>query len=375
MTGVVEAPDATRDRSPAAIGAPLLAWLCERTGAPRLEFAAGPEPLGAGNATFMYRFSLVGAPDEWTGPLVLRVFRTRVAPRKAKLEAAVQRAAVSLGARAPRVLLELDDAELFGAPGFVMQGLPGRSPMQGLGTAQNVRLPWFAIHALRSAHEIPVLLAGTLRALHAIPAEPVARRLEAEGFDAGELGVEALLDTVEERAKPVGGFEAALAWARARRPRRPEASVLCHGDHHPHNLLFEGGALRGVVDWSDARLAEPAFDVGNALFLLEFAPLALPRVIAPLAEALQRRAGARLLAAYCAAHPVDVTAVRYYAALRCLKELIGVARDRLRRTGALEREVAPVERNPWDFPRSIARMGVLLCAATGSEVRMPDPAD
>jgi aminoglycoside phosphotransferase (APT) family kinase protein len=51
-----------------------------------------------------------------------------------------------------------------------------------------------------------------------------------------------------------------------------EPEVFCHNDYHPGNVLFEGGILRGVVDWSLARLAPAAADVSNARVELAIAP-------------------------------------------------------------------------------------------------------
>jgi hypothetical protein len=45
--------------------------------------------------------------------------------------------------------------------------------------------------------------------------------------------------------------------------------VVCHGDLHPLNLLFRERELTGVVDWSNASLASPAFEIGwmRAIYL------------------------------------------------------------------------------------------------------------
>ncbi|MEQ7123355.1 phosphotransferase [Actinopolymorpha sp. B11F2] len=44
-------------------------------------------------------------------------------------------------------------------------------------------------------------------------------------------------------------------------PAQPE--VLCHGDFHPGNVLFDGDAVVGVVDWSGARIEPAESDVAN----------------------------------------------------------------------------------------------------------------
>jgi aminoglycoside phosphotransferase (APT) family kinase protein len=74
-------------------------------------------------------------------------------------------------------------------------------------------------------------------------------------------------------------------------PRR--RLVLCHDDLGiEHVLVDEGGAVTGVIDWSDAAVADPAGDLGR--ILRDLGPDALDAALAALApgepEAVRRRA-------------------------------------------------------------------------------------
>jgi aminoglycoside phosphotransferase (APT) family kinase protein len=106
------------------------------------------------------------------------------------------------------------------------------------------------------------VLGAFLRVLHAFPADH-ARELGVPEHDRN-LGVQRfiryVLPQLDARERP-----AALAvldeYATADYPR-----VLAHTDLLPDHLLVSGGALTGVIDWTDLRLSDAAFDLAWPLF-------------------------------------------------------------------------------------------------------------
>ena len=54
-----------------------------------------------------------------------------------------------------------------------------------------------------------------------------------------------------------------MRWHRERRPPEPGRRAICHGDFHPQNILSEGGVVTGVLDWPNALVAHPAYDVAS----------------------------------------------------------------------------------------------------------------
>ncbi len=46
----------------------------------------------------------------------------------------------------------------------------------------------------------------------------------------------------------------------------PERWQLAHGDFGSNNVLARGGNITGVIDWSEALLGDPLYDVANILF-------------------------------------------------------------------------------------------------------------
>ncbi len=65
---------------------------------------------------------------------------------------------------------------------------------------------------------------------------------------------------------------ATAAIERLQRKASAEPVVFCHDDYHPGNVLFEGGRLTGIIDWSSARLAPACVDVAHARADLAIAP-------------------------------------------------------------------------------------------------------
>ena len=60
-----------------------------------------------------------------------------------------------------------------------------------------------------------------------------------------------------ERARITAQFEAAGPALRS------QPSALLHGDPGSHNFIVEGESIRGVIDWEDALLGDPLFDLAS----------------------------------------------------------------------------------------------------------------
>lgn len=129
----------------------------------------------------------------------------------------------------------------FGAPALVMTRLPGGSTLQFEGS------DW------------PEQLAFALAALHAADATSVPDEV---------AGDEAWQRAWIERARPrlsrgpwpdaVAAFHGLLPAASSSGPR-----CLIHGDYHPGQVLWDGAALTGVIDWANLRLGRPGDDVAT----------------------------------------------------------------------------------------------------------------
>lgn len=116
-------------------------------------------------------------------------------------------------------------------------------------------------------------LGGFLRALHR-PAPPDAPANPFRGVALAERHA-----TVVERLDGARERAAWDAWSAAQPWDGPP--LWLHGDLHPLNLLLDGHAVSGVVDFGDLTAGDPAWDLGIAW--LAFAPRARAALAAEVA--------------------------------------------------------------------------------------------
>ncbi|MGH7785768.1 MAG: phosphotransferase family protein [Candidatus Binatia bacterium] len=288
------------------LAAALLDYLRAAHGTTGLAFASPPARILGGFDTLVYGFSLRAPSAALAGPLILRLYRDADGPPRAQREAAVQNAAAGLGYPTPRVLDVCVDRGVLGGAFQVMQRLPGRVMLDAFFGPALLRLPI----VLADLHlRLHALDATCFPAHLALPGEPAP--LERDFSQAAAAITHARLDDLQ----PL------LAWLRAHRPP-PAATVLCHGDFHPLNVLVDGGAVSGVLDWARARLAEPAWDVGASVALFMQGPLRMPAALQGIAAALRRWLANRYVRAYARRRPLSGASLRYYEALRCFGFLI-----------------------------------------------------
>ncbi|MDX2088685.1 MAG: macrolide 2'-phosphotransferase [Kofleriaceae bacterium] len=124
----------------------------------------------------------------------------------------------------------------------------------------------------------PVFIDAMARALAALQGVPLAAAAAA-GLSIPTLADErAHLASVIATVRPVLNPSDAL-WARWQRwlatdVNWPTHVAMVHGDLHPgHMLLAETGALVGVLDWTEARIADPSVDFAMFHYCFGRAPL------------------------------------------------------------------------------------------------------
>jgi aminoglycoside phosphotransferase (APT) family kinase protein len=282
--------------------------------------------------------------------LILRVLGLHHDPARVLRERATQNAVADLGYPAPRVLFATMDAAPVGGPFLIMERLPG------------VVLP-----RARPLGMAGVLIEQQLR-LHALDPEPLRRALEREGVKVATF--DGYLDQFERRMSDasLAGLAPAMAWLRARRPRPEEPSVICHGDFHPQNILVQGAAVTGVVDWPNALVAEPAFDVAATRVILRFAPVTLAQLSAParlVARVARPILAGRYLAGYRRRRPLASDRLAYYEVASCMRSLLRVGESRQRSTGLA---VSP---DSLDIPSFIDWLIAHIAKVAGVGVALP----
>jgi aminoglycoside phosphotransferase (APT) family kinase protein len=159
-----------------------------------------------------------------------------------------------------RPIVSCDDAEVFGAPFYVMERIDGRP------TLQNVPEAWAAAPEThgRALEE----LVDALVAIHAVNWRKCGLGDMAPG--AGYLSRQlarwlSQLDSYGGRDLPAA--RQISDWLDAHRPA-DAPSALCHGDYKLDNVLFAPDPpprLLAVVDWEMAAIGDPLVDLAWAL--------------------------------------------------------------------------------------------------------------
>ncbi|MBM3956621.1 MAG: phosphotransferase [Gemmatimonadetes bacterium] len=324
-----------------------------------LRLAGRLQRLAGGFDTGTFAFELDGAPPELSGRLVLRLFRTPAHVNRARVEAAVHRAAAAGGHRVPNVPVDCDGYLILGRPFFVMERAPGTS----LGEAM-------ADPAVAAA--MPRMLADIHAGLHSMPSSRLVRALTQAGADISRLTPFRLLDDIHrwvevpalKDLRPVAG------WLDRHRPEPPANPSICHGDLHEWNVMVVGPEVTAIIDWANVALGHPEFDVAFTGFALSIGPIEGGEADDPRMRERTDRAVEEYVAAYRERRPLDDALVAYYTVLRAAHALARVA---LAHAGRELPGAAP-DGYAWAHPVLLKAIAGAVHAGTGIPVALPDPA-
>src|SRR5277367_931288 len=300
----------------------LLAYLRSVTVRPDLAYDEAPTRMSGGYDATILRFSLQGAPQPLSGPLVLRLFQATVDAQRAPREAAVQNALAGLGYPAPRVFVTEARVEALGGPFIIMERVPGRplgSEFEGL-SIKGVRQAFDIVRQLpRARREMIRLWDEAQTRLQALPLKEFVDRIEAAGIASETLTFDANFASLRAAAGEFGleGLRSAFDWLVQHRPSRSQNQVVCHGDFQPLNVLADDGRLTGVIDWVKTTVADPAFDYGAAIAILATVPIHVPGVLSRGIRAFMNNL-ARTHSSRCRSMPDADAALRYYQVFNCL---------------------------------------------------------
>ncbi len=212
------------------------------------ERATEIERIKGGWATLIWRFR--GADGDLRS---LRVYRLANRERAAEVEMAALRHLESVGFPAPRVesVSAIDDL-----PAAVLTWVPGYPLL-----ANMEQRPWRIRSLARS-------MGATQARLHSCPPPPdLVEGAPQSWMRLIEPGYEHLIDDLLRL--------------------EPASSAFIHMDFHPLNVLSDGHAITGVVDWAGACAGDPRADLARTEITLETAP-APPGPLKPIVVVLRR---------------------------------------------------------------------------------------
>jgi aminoglycoside phosphotransferase (APT) family kinase protein len=273
------------------------------------------KPFAGGFVTDVYAFELDGAPPEWSGPLVLRVYPEGTDRLSVQRERCAQEVVASQGVPAPRVVAYDDSPASLGSPYMVMERMPGQPQMR-------IDFPRIFVE-IPKLFTLPRRHAAAMFVVHELDAEPLIAAFDAAGIDRRNAGPDHWLDRSEQLMNRwnLVGLESGLGWLRANPPPPPERLSICHGDLFGANILEVRGKISGILDWNLVTVADRAFDIGGQIAAAEMSAIEGPRALQLAALGVGRLLARGLRRAYNDLAEISPEAVGYYAAMRAFTEL------------------------------------------------------
>ena len=337
----------------------LLTYLREQLQRPAVVYLRPPVRIAGGFDTRIYAFQLAHVPPDFSGRLIVRIFRETNGGQRATVEGALQNALADAGYLVPRVVEVCTDATVLGGAFILMHCVEGQTLLEAM---MRPSMLWRAPRLLASAHAH----------LHALDPLPVLRAVEAAGVPSALASTNAMLVRLQARTQGCGleGLLPGCVWLAAHRPPAVGRASILHGDFHPGNVLVANGSVTGVIDWSNAGLGEPAADVATTRVVLTMGPLHAPALVRRPMEAIRRWLAWHYSRAYYRLHPLSETSIRYYEALRCYAAMLHVAQRRL----AVRAGPTPArETYAWSAPEQVAKMTRHFEHVTGVTLLLPAP--
>ena len=313
----------------------LLAYLRAELGSPDLDYATPLTQLHGGFETSIYRFELAGT-DQLSTPLVLRLYPQFYGTGNAIWESTLQNGLAAQGYPVAKAHMLCTDMTVLDGAFFIMDHVPGR-PLA------------FAPH-----ESVPELLGTTHAKLHDNDPAPLVKMLSEKGINNG-YRLENRLDSLKGKAKTFPWLQKVIDWLLQHRPPEPEQLSVCHGDFHPLNIMYADGQVTGVLDWGGFSIADPAYDIGSTIVLINVAFKHLAASMEGIAAVDYDLMVERYLDAYRAHRDLDNTYLDYYTIRRCVFSLV---------QGAEGQQV-------WQHPLIVRDLLENIRDVTGIQIAMP----
>lgn len=267
----------------------LLHYLRTELKISNLSYKLPPQRIEQGYEAFIYKFQLDNTINEYSKPLVLRLYPNNIENIVYK-ESVFQNFLKENKFPVPQVHVVCNDKIIFGGEFLLMDFLPGETPKESLPVQESSKI-----------------LAETHISLHQIdPAQLIQRlkktTIKSDIYDGSIWG---------ERASKIKWLRQAINWIKENEPKI-EKNVICHGDFHQLNLLVSGSKVTGVLDWSACHIGEPERDVTSTLTVLtSLGPLiASERKCKDLADAYLKE--------YQKNSDISNDKIEYYQAVNCV---------------------------------------------------------
>jgi aminoglycoside phosphotransferase (APT) family kinase protein len=226
----------------------LLEYLRNQLNIKKIEYKEEPVKIPKGFAADKYVFTLNNAPEHLTQPLVVRIFGKTTRKGYAEGEAEVQNAVHNTGYPVPRVFFACSDKSVLDREFTVMEY------KKGVNLSETGR------------HDIPEIVGRLHAELHSIDPSTLMKIITPEVGGTIRYSITEYLDEFIRKNNHTPLFPA-LEWVLDNRPST-EPPVICHGDFHAENILWDDDSVSAVLDWGAFRFEEPAWGVAYIIVKL-----------------------------------------------------------------------------------------------------------
>ncbi len=281
----------------------LITYFRDKLKNANIEYASPLAQLQGGYETLTYRFKLQGVGSEWSKFLVLRLYPEFYGTHSAIWESTVQNVLAAEGYPVAKVHFVCTEMTILGGAFFIMDYLPGQLLMAA------------------PPETVPEILGKAHAELHKIDPEPLVKAISEKGVDPYRYSLTSRFDWLKRKASKIPWLSEGVNWLIENRPPEPDCLAVCHGDFHALNILFDNGAITGVLDWPGFAIADPVFDIANTVVLTTIPARHLTAGMDGFPSVDWDMAAELYLDAYLTQNPLDRTNLDFYRVRRCVMAL------------------------------------------------------
>ena len=259
-----------------------------------------PSRLKGGNDARLYRYKIVGQ-----SPRVLRVLRPARQAQELMYLKLVHQTLNQQGLNVPVIHHICADKSLLGGVFAVMDLVPGQTVFE--------LTP--ELHAK--------VLGESMARMHQLDVKPIVESFRRAGVPderfLSPVVHQKVLDFFEQKTPWAAEL---MVWLRDCLPLDGDELAVIHGDYHAGNVMFENGAVSGVLDWC-FRISDPALDLASTMniyliFTRQIDPTVSPDVCEQFVD--------RVLEAYQAIRPLNHQRIKLFRVFHIFRVLaLGVA--------------------------------------------------